>query len=146
MQTTWIVAADGSRARIFETDDSGNFYELEELVNPEGRMKNGEINTDQDGRFATKGMTGQSHTSQKDVSPKDHEVELFTKHLGHELDKACSDHRFDKLCLVAPAKFIGMVRDNLADHTRQAVSEEIVKDVSWFSSPGVEQYLRQHCH
>jgi len=39
MTTTWIIAADSSRARILQvTDREKRLAEIEDLLNPEGRV------------------------------------------------------------------------------------------------------------
>jgi hypothetical protein len=47
MTTTWIIAADASRARILQVAGRERLVEVEDLVNPEGRLHNQEINTDE---------------------------------------------------------------------------------------------------
>lgn len=146
MQTTWVIAADSSRARIFEMgEDKEHLREIEDMVNPEGRQVGREIQTAPDGRFGSKGGT-QAHTSQPQSTPREHDVEMFSKQLGHFLDEACDQHRFDSLCVIAPPKFLGLIRDNLGDAARKAVQEEIPKDIAWFESHDIEQYLRDRPH
>jgi protein required for attachment to host cells len=51
MQTTWILVADSSRARIFEIEPSEqNFQEVEDFFNPQGRANGRELNTDSQAR------------------------------------------------------------------------------------------------
>jgi protein required for attachment to host cells len=144
MQTTWIVAADSSRARIFEVDVDKHLREVEDFVNPAGRQQTREIDTDARGRFFGKG-SAQGHTTEPDSDAPTHETELFSKQLSEFLDKACSEHRYDKLCLIAYPKLLGMMRDNLSKETKQRVKDEIPKDISWFDTKEIEDYvLHQH--
>ena len=47
MVTTWIVAADESRARVLQvTDRERHLTEIEDLLNPEGRLQDRELQTD----------------------------------------------------------------------------------------------------
>ena len=44
MQTTWILAADSSRARIFEVAEKDRrLLEIQDFVNPEARMSEREF-------------------------------------------------------------------------------------------------------
>lgn len=148
MQTTWVIAADSSRARIFEMgEDEGHLHEIENMVNPEGRQQGREVRSDAEGRFATgTGVVGQGHTTQPRVDPVEHQVELFSKRLGRFIDQACVQHKFDSLCLIAPPKFLGLMRENMSDQARKAVSEEIPKDIAWLSDHEIEQYLKARPH
>jgi hypothetical protein len=52
MATTWIVAADESRARVLQVmDRERHLTEIEDLLNPEGRLQNRELQTDAEPRF-----------------------------------------------------------------------------------------------
>ncbi len=146
MQTTWILVADSSRARIFEIEPSEqNFQEVEDFANPQGRANVRELNTDSQARRGTEGRT-QASTWQPNVDAVEHETELFTKNLGQYLDKARTDHRYDKLCLIAPPKFLGLIRQNLSKEAQKMVGEEIAKDISWFGSKDIEDYLKSYRH
>ena len=49
MATTWIVAADESRARILQvTGPEQHLTEIEDMVNPAGRAQDRELQTDAD--------------------------------------------------------------------------------------------------
>lgn len=143
MHTTWIVAADSSRARIFEAEGrTDHLREIEEFSNPAGRAKNSELRTDGPGRYYGRGERDQAHTAPNEVSPVDHETELFTKSLSDYLDKARMAHRYDKLRLIAPPKFLGLLRQNLSKEAQKLVEQEMAKDISWFEAREIEGYLK----
>lgn len=119
MQTTWIVAADASRARIFEMEgDSDKLREIEDMINPQDRQQ----------------------------SAQQHDVAQFSREVSRFIDKACGEQRFDALCVIAPPRFIGLMRENLCEQARQAVTEEIPKDIAWFEGRDIEKYVREHLH
>jgi protein required for attachment to host cells len=147
MPTTWVIAADGSRARIFEVSDDGKkLQEIEDMLNPEGRELDHEIARDYEGRFYGKGERFMAHTNEPDATPKQHKVELFSKHLSRVVDQARKEHRFDKLRLIAPAKFLGLIHHDLSKEAQKMIDVEIPKDISWFEGPDVERYVREHLH
>jgi protein required for attachment to host cells len=135
MANTWIVAADASRARVLQVAGPQRLVEVDNLLNPEGRLSDREINTDARGRFSG------GHTGEDDVGAVDHQVELFAKRVGDYLDKARTDHRYDELVLVAPPKFLGALRKELGKEVEKMVTEELPKDLSWFNARELEQYF-----
>lgn len=147
MPTTWVIAADSSRARIFQVSASDqHLQEIEDLANPQGRAANRELRTDGYGRYYGKGERQQAHTAPPHVDAVDHEIELFSKEVSQYLDKARTEHRFDKLCLIAPPKFLGLMRQNLSKEAQKLVEEELVKDISWFDAREIEEYIRKNKH
>jgi hypothetical protein len=77
METTWIVVADSSRARILEiARRSREIREIEDLVNPAGRAHNRDLLVDAYGRVHAKGGAGQpGHVTPPGTEPVEHEVE-----------------------------------------------------------------------
>jgi hypothetical protein len=51
MATTWIVAADASRARILQVADPQRLVEVEAFGNPGARLQDRDIDTDARTRF-----------------------------------------------------------------------------------------------
>jgi protein required for attachment to host cells len=141
MQTIWIVTADASRARFLQVAGRDNtLTEVEDLVNPEGRLHNREINSDASGRFRGNDRPG-GHSSDDETRTTDHNSELFAKRIGAFLDKARTEHRFDKLYVVAAPKFLGLLRKELGKETEKLVLDELDKDLSWFNAREIERYL-----
>ena len=76
------------------------------------------------------------------VTPVEHETELFSKTLARYLDKARNEHRYDKLYLIAPPEFLGLMRENLSKEVRKLTAEEINKDLSWFDARDIERHVK----
>lgn len=141
--TTWIVAADRSRARIFEiTDAERRLREIEELSHPRGRARNGELISDADGRFSARFAGPGGDSGGQRVTPVEHEAERFSKTLARHLDKARNRRRYDKLYLIAPPEFLGLMREHLCKEVRKLTAEEINKDLSWFDARAIERYVK----
>lgn len=147
MQTTWILAADNSRARIFEMHGAqDHLREIQDFANPAGRGGPSDIRTDNIGRFYGKGEREQGHTAEPNVDPVDHETQLFSKAISEFLDKARVEHRYDKLCLIAFPKFLGMMRQNLSKEVKKLVEEEVPKDISALETREIEDYVKNRLH
>jgi protein required for attachment to host cells len=140
MPTTWIVTADASRARVLQVADRERLVEIEDFVNPEGRLHNREINTDAKGRFAGPDRPG-GHSSDDEERTVEHYNELFAKRVADYLEKARNDHRYDQLVLVAAPKLLGQLRKELDKEVEKLVAEELPKDLSWFNARELEQYF-----
>jgi protein required for attachment to host cells len=137
MATTWIVAADASRARILQVADRERLVEVEDLVNPEGRLQDRELTTDANPRLHGPGGL----SAREEPSAVQHTVEMFSKRIGDYLEKARTDQRYDQLVLVAPPKFLGLMRKELGTEVEKLVVDELDKDLSWLNAREIERYF-----
>jgi protein required for attachment to host cells len=136
MTTTWIVAADESRARVLQvTDREQRLTEVESLLNPSGRLQDREIESDARDRFPG------GNAWEPRVSAVEHRNELFAKRVGDYLDHARQERRYDQLVLVAPPKFLGALRKELHKEVEKLVADELPKDLSWLSARDLQQHL-----
>src|SRR6267142_3895962 len=151
MTTTWIFAADSSRARILQvTDREKQLAEIEDLLNPEGRVHDRELLADGHPRFSGHGgvgkpaahSTGGPGSDREEMSATEHFTELFAKRLSDYLDKARTAHRYDRLHLIAPPKFLGQLRKELGKEVQKLVTEELPKDLSWLDARDIARHLR----
>jgi protein required for attachment to host cells len=148
MKTTWIIAADASRARILQVmDRDARLAEVEDFVNPSARLHERDMTTDAEPRFNGHGGVGKPGTSRNGgpgndreaKSKGEYETEVFVRQLRDYLDKARNAHRYDRLHLVAPPKFLGQLRKELGAEVQKLVSDELPKDLSWLSTRELEQ-------
>ncbi len=144
MVKKWIVVADSSRARIFEVANrEKHLQEIEDMVNPEGRANNRDLESDAAGRYHGGGQRLQGGTSGTTINAVEHETEWFAKSIGEYLDKARAERRYERLYLVAAPKFLGLLRDNLTRETRNTVSEELSKEISRLQGRDIESYIKE---
>ena len=137
--TTWIIAADASRARILQLlDRDGGLAEVEDFVNPEGRAHDRDLIADAHPRFS--GTSGPG-SDREEMKATEHATELFVKRVSEYLDKARNAHRYDRLHLVAPPKFLGQLRKELAGEVQKLVTDELPKDLSGLDTRELEQRL-----
>lgn len=164
MPTTWVVAADSNRARIFEMDAAGGLREIEDMFNPEGRQQMHEQVSDREGDFAQGGPArgagsmsgapgtsiggarGQGSTGEPQETWREHDINMFSKQLVRYLDQARNEHRFDKLRVIAAPKFLGLMRQNMGKEVQKMVEEEIPKEIAALDSKDVAQYVRGLLH
>jgi protein required for attachment to host cells len=158
MHTTWVLAADSERARIFELSDSDNtLQEIQDMVNPEGRQQEREVVTDREGRFGQGANAGsspanpgpgarnnQANTSEPQQSIREHDIEMFTKQVVRYIDQARNEHRFDKLRVIAAPKMLGLIRQNLSKEAQKMVEEEIPKNITGLEDHQLAEFLRNN--
>src|SRR6267378_309670 len=91
MQTTWIVAADSSRARIPQVVGRGHrLVEIQDFVNPKGRMEDRELITDAHPRFSGHGGVGKSGARPTSGPGSDRQETSAVEHVAEEIDKDLS--------------------------------------------------------
>jgi protein required for attachment to host cells len=141
MTTTWIIAADASRARILQvTDRARELAEVDDLLNPEGRVHDRELISDAHPRFSGHAGGGPG-SDREETSAAEHATELFAKRVGDYLDKARTAHRYDRLHLIAPPKFLGQLRKALGKEVQKMVAEELPKDLSWLNARDIQAHV-----
>ena len=142
MPTTWVIAADASRARIFRMPDRNrDLEEIGDFVHQASRAKDRDLITDAQGRYFG-GELGMGHSAPSRTDPTEYEADRFSKQLSDYVEKARTQHEFDNLCLIAPPKFLGMMRQNLSREAQKLINKEIPKDISWFNPRDIETYIK----
>jgi protein required for attachment to host cells len=117
-------------------DREQRLAEIEDLYNPGGRLSEREMTSDAEPRFRGTDGPGSDREAGGAV---DHEVEVFAKKIGDYLDKARNSHRYDRLHLIAPPKFLGQLRKELGKEVGKLVTDELPKDLSWLNARDLEQ-------
>jgi hypothetical protein len=133
MPTTWIVTGDAARARILQVTGRNRIEEIERFDNPQGRMHDRELSSDGHPRFnghggvgkPGSGTTGGPGNDREEMSRAEIEAGKFSKEIGRYLDQARIKNRYDRLYLVAPPRFLGMVRKELGKEVQKLVRDDL---------------------
>jgi len=129
MATTWILVAHRGGARIFENTGPGKgMQRIDAVDHPEGRLKNGDINSDKPGR-AFDSFGGGRHSMSKENDPKEQLAQQFARSLADKMHLGRSQNRFENLVLVAEPGFHGELRAALDSPTASLVSTTLGKDL-----------------
>ncbi|WP_250440513.1 host attachment protein [Caballeronia sp. AZ1_KS37] len=113
---TWVLAADGSRARIFETQGLKlDLRQVEDLRNPAPRA---------------------TETAEMDR-------EKFARAVADYLERSRLHQRFDRLRLAVEPKFLGLLRQYLSVETLKLVYEEADNDGSKFGTRDIGRQLNR---
>lgn len=129
MAITWVLVAESSRAKIFEAGGPRDpLVEREVLAHPAARQHEQNITSDLPGR-AQDTTGGQRHRLEEPTSPKQHEVQMFSRELARRLEEAFADKAFQQLVLVAPPAFLGLLREHLSTSLCEHVVAEVAKNL-----------------
>lgn len=125
MSITWILVADGSRARLLESQRSGEpLHPLGDFANPTARR-------------STTGRPRSHHesvgcgrsVSQSHRPPDEDRAARFAHALTEILERGRKAHRFDRLILVAPARLLGTLRDCCGKPLRARIAGQLGRDL-----------------
>ncbi|HKK07187.1 MAG: host attachment protein [Gammaproteobacteria bacterium] len=144
MSNTWVLVAESSRAKIFEVAHPGGaLVELEDLAHPASRQHEQEITADLPGR-AYDSQGGQRHKMEEPTSPKHQEAVVFSRELAERLAAAHGAGAFERLVLVAPPAFLGLVREQLSVELARCVTDEVAKNLVLHDTNDIRAHLPAH--
>lgn len=126
---TWILVADGGRARFLENDGPGKGLTTAGVKPLTHDLKaTREMGTDKPGRLHDAGFAQRSAVEVPDWHR--FEKERFAHEVAQVLDRHRKQHDFDRLILIAPAKTLGDLRKALDSNCKDLVVAEIDKDLT----------------
>lgn len=129
MQPTWILVADRARARILEISGGAPMAEVACFTSPESRVRGRETTTERLPR-TIESMGGARHAIEPHTTLREKTTQRFARLLGDALERAHDEHRYERLVLVAPPRFLGRLRAALNEPLRACVAEEICSDLT----------------
>ncbi|MCK4704818.1 MAG: host attachment protein [Gammaproteobacteria bacterium] len=141
MNSTWLVVADSSRARVFTMESRRSpIHEIESIVHEQSRLHERDMTSDLPGR-ANGRMGAGGHAYQDEISPKAQESINFAREVANELDEARKSNKFKQLVLVAAPAFLGDLRHQLNAQTQKLVCFELAKNLSQLEAVDIRKHL-----
>jgi protein required for attachment to host cells len=139
MPTTWILIADGAKAKVLAHDrKSGTLSPAfpQEFFGTTAQSK--EIASDRPGRSFESAGRGQPsdvgahgrHAMEPRTDPQRHAEYSFARELAEHLQDAANKNRFQRLVVVAAPRTLGDLRQLLPDPVKKLVSAELDKDLT----------------
>lgn len=126
METTWILVANASHARLFNLEAPESLALVKEFSHPQSREHASDLVTDKPGHYQSDG--GKHGNFMPAETPKREEMEQFAHQLAHELDHQRTANHYQHLILVASPAFLGALNGSLNHHVRALVRETVDKD------------------
>jgi protein required for attachment to host cells len=139
---TWIVVADGARARIFVNRGPGKGIELSERELTAEHQRTSDMVRDSLPR--THDSVGPArHAIEPKVDPHRDAKRQFAEHLAQVLDQSVADRAFDRFVVVAPPKMLGDFRKAMSKRLQPLLHGEVAKDLTKASSKEVADHLAE---
>jgi protein required for attachment to host cells len=139
--TTWVVIANGARARVFDFRPADRSLELvHETASDDARRKTSEIMSDRAGRMWDTGP-GQRSGMEPPTDPQEHAKAEFLRELADWLEKAATEQRYDRLVLVAEPQALGHLRQQLGKPAAEKVTGELAKDLTQHAPRDLGRHL-----
>ncbi len=140
----WIVVADATRARFFETDaPKGNLTEREDRVHYASRLHGQELETDAHARVHDSHGPGR-HAIEPTTGIKEQQADAFALELARHLSEAHNAEHFQKLYLVVAPHFLGLLHKHLDKGVSAAIVEEVSKDLTQHSVADIRAHLPEY--
>lgn len=127
--TTWILAADGAQARVYQVD-----AKAKRLVDvPKGELsaanlRSGDIDADRPGRGHDRVGHGQRQMQPRTDSNR-HAKTVFAGEVAEFLRRGWEKKAFDSLIIAAAPQALGDLRAQLAPSVKETVQATIDKDL-----------------
>lgn len=141
MGNTWVLVADGKRARLFEYGpEQEAWVEIACLVNPEGTQGPARQRP-----MRVQESVGQArHAIEPHTRPRDKQLSRFAAMLVRELREAHDKRRFEKLAIVAAPRLLGLLHGQLDKGLGQCLTCEVRHNLVALHSEEIRRYLPGH--
>jgi protein required for attachment to host cells len=138
MANTWVIVADGTRARFFNRHANRKLEEFDVLVSPDNRMHEGDLVSDRLGRVDGGGA---AHGLGNKNTAKEHEQDLFAKRVASRVEEGRTAGQVNKLILVAVPRFLGRIRASLSTPCADMITHTIDKELTQLNADKLAEYL-----
>ncbi|NYE60772.1 protein required for attachment to host cells [Duganella sp. 1224] len=151
MDTTLILAANAGRALFFHSGQHNRqLCHVHDMINDAARQPAADLETDRMGPTSAgqsmhnTGGALPNKTYQPAQTPAEHEAERFARDINAYLLQSRRDGVYDKLVLIAPPHFLGVLRQVLDPHVRATAQLEINKDYTQLSADELRAQIARH--
>lgn len=130
-KTTWVLVADGARARMLLAKGRGQGLEpVAEAEWRPSREPTRELGTDKPGRAFESASPGLRHAMEPKVAWQRFEKARFAREVAEMLAEAARREAFDAIVIVAPPQALGDLRAILDAAVAARITAEIPKDLT----------------
>ncbi|MGH6947609.1 MAG: host attachment protein [Kiloniellales bacterium] len=137
---TWILLADGSRARFLLHDGPGKGLKSAPLDDREIEVPpTRDLGSQRPGRSHDR--FGQGRHAMEETDWHRFEEARFAKEVAGLLNQAAKSDSYDRLILVAPPKTLGDLRQALDSHSSKLIYRELGKDLTKIPDSQLPEHL-----
>ena len=139
---TWILIADGARARILESHGpASKLTAHSELVFKGDHSATHDLVSDREGRSYSSQGPGRS-AIEPHSDPHRNLKSKFAHELATALAHGLDQNAYDRLVIVATPVTLGDLRSAISDHVRAKVVGEIDKDLTKLPNDEIASHLK----
>src|SRR5579862_3504923 len=140
---TWIVMADGGRAKIVAPrKDAPGFALVTEIDSPDLHHRTHDLVSDRPGRVQESAYSGH-HAIAPHTDPHEAEKMDFMRRLAHHLNQRNAAGEFDELVVFAPPRCLHALRAALDGGTAVKVTHEAGEDLTKLPFAELPQHLER---
>ena len=138
---TWVVIADGARARLVSAEGHGKaLHVVEQCEFSADHRPNRELQDDKPSRvYESHGET--RHGVEPKTDPHRELKRDFAHLVADELDDSLSLKKFDRLVVVAPPVTLGDLRNALSERVKASVIAEVAIDLTKVPNSEVPRHI-----
>jgi len=138
--TILVLVADGAHARLLAAhSQAGDLDDWQHFNHPPGRARNQDLSSDGPGTGKGSAAYGR-HTMGHEAEPHRHEQETFARELCAQLDAALPQD-ISKIYIIAPARFLGMLRKAISKQAQKHVVAELALDLVSADNQAIRKHL-----
>lgn len=139
---TWVLIADGARARVLENTGPGHgLIAVEGMVFQGDHAATHDLVSDREGRSYSSHGPGRSAVQSRSDPHRELKTN-FARHLAEVLTGALEQNSFDRLIIAAAPVTLGDLRAAMSDHVRAKVSGEVAHDLTKIPNGDVADHLK----
>ncbi len=140
-KTTWILIADAGMAHVAATSGkAGDLIAVDDVRLQGNPSPSRDLAADRPGRAFDRAGDGR-HGMEPRTDAHEVQQERFAREIAAVLEKATQRRRYDRLVLVAPPTFMGVLRDFLPSSVEAKVGAELTKDLTKLSVHELTEHL-----
>jgi protein required for attachment to host cells len=138
---TWVLIADGARARLVAAEGHGKaLHVVEQREFQADHQANRDLEADKPARvYESHGST--RHAVEAKVDPHRELKRAFARSIAAALDDSLSEKKFDRLIVAAAPITLGDLRSAMSDDVKNAIIAEIAKDLTKVPNSDVPQHI-----
>lgn len=141
---TWILIADGARARVLESTGKGKkLEEVVGLVQANDLPPSRDLADDRQGR-SFDSVGSHRHAMERRSDPHRELKRRFAEHVAGLIDEKVQAGAFERLVVVAPAVTMGDLRPAFSKRVADLVTAEIVSDLTKVPDSEIASHLEGH--
>lgn len=136
---TYIVVADAARARVFSRHGVGSLREVRTLVDLRDPCHPGNRRTDAAG--AARQGAGSRRTDNP-IGAMESDASAFAGKVAHHMRRFRIAREADAFIIAAEPQFLGLLREQLDNTTRDMVVQSVSKDYSSESADAIARHFK----